>query len=123
MKMSRKQRACLPFLLTAAPLEKVARKCGVAVATLRRWLADDVNGFASALDGLLEETIQDAAQEIGIALAAVCPDAIATIKSVLKDPKADRETQLRAALAAIDRLLRIAEFKSELKTGEPLEER
>jgi hypothetical protein len=110
MKLNRRQRAAIPFLLTTAGIPEAAAASGVAETTLRTWLRDP--DFAAVIDSLLDEGIKEAVQRAGNGLGKLVPVAVERLGNLLKREKIDDEILLRAINNAIDRLTKIAALRS-----------
>ncbi|MFZ0339566.1 MAG: hypothetical protein WAL45_16135 [Terracidiphilus sp.] len=110
MKLSRRQKAAIPFLLTTGGIPEAAAASGVAETTLRAWLRDP--DFASLIDSLLDEGIKEATQRIATELGKLGPIAVEKLGDMLRKEKLDDETRLRAINSVIDRLTKIAALRS-----------
>jgi len=110
MKLSRRQKAAIPFLLTAGGIPEAAAASGVAETTLRAWLRDP--DFAGLIDSLLDEGIKEAAQRVGMELGKLGPIAVKKLAAMLERDKIDDEILLRAINSAIDRLTKIAALRT-----------
>ncbi len=115
MKLNRRQRAAIPFLLTTGGIPEAAAASGVAETTLRTWLRDP--DFAAVIDGLLDEGIKEAVQRIGIELGKLGPIAVKKLGEMLQKERLDDETTLRAINSTLDRLTKIAALRSSHRIG------
>ena len=116
------QIVALEALLTCPTQQAAAKKAGVDVSTLRRWLKESefAAAYQSARQGLIDATLNG--------LQAVAQKAVETLEGVLNDATAKPAERISAARAILDfalkghdqlsmeaRLAAIEELFSELK--------
>ena len=83
LKLTRRQRSALPFLVTGLTIEEASRQSSIPAATLRRWMADP--DFADLLDGIFDQRLQDAMNEAaGVDLSSALRDTVTAARDALK---------------------------------------
>jgi hypothetical protein len=110
VKLSRRQKATIPFLLSCGSLQDAAVASGISESTLRLWFRDP--DFANLIDGLLDEGITGAVQRVGIGLGKFGPIAVERLGKMLEREKIDDEVLIRAINSTLDRLTKIAALRS-----------
>ena len=102
--LSPKQVKAVEALLTTGEVAAAAQAAGVSRATLHRWLAEPI--FLAAV----REAEARALDDLSRLLVRLGRTAAATLAKAMNDPSAPWATRVRAADAALGRLLRLREL-------------
>jgi hypothetical protein len=103
--LSAKQRRAIEGLVTVGTVAGAAAYAECSRDTLYRWLRDDL-AFGEAL----HEAEMEAVSAIARRLAAVGPDAVATLEAAMTDDAATPAVRVRAASAVLGHVLQVREL-------------
>jgi len=95
-KLSRKQEQTIAALLTCDSITAATAGCGVAEATIHRWLKDD--GFQIAYREARRAVVQQAITQVQRATA----EAVATLRAVMQDSECPASARVSAAKAILE---------------------
>ena len=95
-KLSRKQEQTIAALLTCDSITAAAAGCGMAEATLHRWLKDD--GFQTAYREARRAVVQQAITQVQRATV----EAVATLRAVMQDSECPASARVSAAKAILE---------------------
>jgi transposase-like protein len=113
---SPKQRLVLAQLVSGKSISEAAIAVGVSESAIYRWLRGEHGlGFKLALDTLVDEALGDTIDDMTRRLTAGAPKAIDKILSLVDNGK-EEDTQLRAAVAMVDRIVRLIQLRGERRT-------
>ena len=104
-KLSRKQEQTIAALLTCDSITAAAAQCGIAEATIHRWLKDD--GFQSAYREDRRAVMQHAIVQVQRATA----EAVATLRSVMQDSESPASARVSAAKAILETAVKAVELE------------
>ena len=104
-KLSRKQEQTIAALLTCDSLTAAAAGCGIAEATLHRWLKDD--GFQAAYREARRAVVQQAIVQVQGATG----EAVKTLRAVMQDADAPASARVSAAKAILETAIRAVELE------------
>lgn len=104
--LSPKQSAAIAALLTSSTNEAAAKKAGVSLRTLNRWLVEP--NFRRALRLAQDEALERTFNR----LAAVGAEAVQVLLEVAADKEAAPAARVSAARAILENLLRYTELHS-----------
>ena len=104
-KLSRKQEQTIAALLTCDSLTAAAAGCGIAEATLHRWLKDD--GFQAAYREARRAVVQQAIVQVQGATG----EAVETLRAVMQDADAPASARVSAAKAILETAIRAVELE------------
>ena len=120
-KRSRKQEQIIAALLTCGSITEAAAGCGIAEATVHRWLKD------SAFQTAYREARCAVVQYAIVQMQRATGEAIETLRAVMRDPEAPASVKVSAAKTIVETAVKAVELTSVLKEkgiGEaPCEER
>jgi len=102
--LTAKQRRAVAALLTAGDVSAAARETGVSRETLHRWLRQP--DFLEAV----RVAEADALDNLSRSLVQLGRSAVETLEAAMGDPAAPWATRVRAADAALGRLLQLREL-------------
>ena len=105
-KIDRKRELAIVALLTSATQESAAKKSGVALSTLRRWLADE--DFQEDYRAARQTALTQATTY----LQGVAADAIETLHVIMLDAEAPANARVTAARSVIELALKTAEMNT-----------
>src|SRR5437879_1275745 len=105
-KLSRKQEQTIAALLTCDSLTAAAAGCGIAEATLHRWLKDD--GFQAAYREARRAVVQQAIVQVQGATG----EAVETLRAVMQDADAPASARVSAAKAILETAIRAVELEN-----------
>jgi hypothetical protein len=104
-RLSRKQEQTIAALLTCDSLIAAAAQCGIAEATLHRWLKDD--GFQTAYREARRAVVQFAIVHVQRAAA----EAVDTLRAVMHDSESPASARVSAAKAILDTAVKAIELE------------
>ena len=104
-KLSRKQEQTIAALLTCDSITAAAAGCGVAEATLHRWLKD--TAFQAAYREARRAVVQHAIAQVQRATA----EAVKTLRSVMQDAEAPASAKVSAAKAILETAVKAVELE------------
>ena len=104
-KLSRKQEQTIAALLTCDSITAAAASCGVAVATLHRWLKDE--GFQTAYREARRAVVQQAIVQVQGATG----EAVKTLRAVMQDADAPASARVSAAKAILETAVKAVELE------------
>jgi AcrR family transcriptional regulator len=107
--MTARQKLCIAKLATGASVADVARELGISEKTI--WSYYQEPTFRDAVDALTDTIIGDAAHQLTREFSESGPAAIAKIREIMSDKSATKDVQLRAAVALVDRLVKLVELR------------
>lgn len=111
--MTTRQKLCIAKLATGATVADVARELRISEKTIWEYYKQPV--FRSAIDALVDTIVGDATRQLTRELSEAGPEFIAKIRELVKDSRATKDVQLRAAMAGLDRLIRLNELSDARK--------
>jgi transposase-like protein len=115
---SPKQRLVLAQLVAGKSISEAAIAVGVSESAIYRWLRGEHGlGFKAALDSLVDEALGDTIDDMTRRLSAGGPKAITKILNLVDNGK-EEDTQLRAAVAMLDRFIRLIQLRGERKAAD-----
>lgn len=109
MTLTARQKLCVAKLATGATVAEVAREVNISEKTI--WEYYKLPAFRDAIDALTDTIIGDAAHQLTREFSDSGPAAIAKIREIISDKSASKDVQLRAAVAIVDRLVRLVELR------------
>ena len=104
-KLSRKQEQTIAALLTCDSITAAAAGCGVAEATVHRWLKQD--GFQAAYREARRAVVQHAITQVQSATG----EAVETLRSVMQDPEAPASAKVSAARTILETAVKAVELE------------
>ena len=104
-KLSRKHEQTIAALLTCDSITAAAADCGVAEATVHRWLKDVV--FQTAYREARRAVVQHAIAQVQRATG----DAVETLRSVMQDREAPASARVSAAKAVLETAVKAVELE------------
>lgn len=107
MALTALQKKAIAALLTSRTTEEAAQKAGCSARSIYKWLAEDAD-FKRELTAAEGQAIDNATRQ----LVALQNSAIAVFAGILDNPGLSPSLRLRAAVAALDLMLRLRDAKS-----------
>ena len=107
--MTTRQKLCIAKLATGASVVDVARELKISEKTV--WEYYKQPAFRDAIDALTDTIIGDAAHQLTREFSESGPAAIAKIREIIDDKSASKDVQHRAAVAIVDRLVKLVELR------------
>ena len=104
-KLSRKQEQTIAALLTCDSITAAAAGCGVAEATIHRWLKDA--DFQTAYREARRVVVQHAIVQV----QRVTGEAVETLRSVMQDADAPASARVSAAKAILETAVKAVELE------------
>jgi hypothetical protein len=106
-KLSQPQQKAIVALLENKKVADAAKKAGVPVRTLYRWMAEDVE-FKACLKAAEGDLIDSAVRR----LVGIADRSIDVIKEILNDEEVKDAVRLRAATTGIEAMLKMRELRN-----------
>ena len=104
-KLSRKQEQTIAALLTCGSITEASQQCGIAEATIHRWLKDA--DFQTAYREARRQVVQQAIAQVQQATG----EAVETLRSVMQDPEAPASAKVSAAKTVIETAVKAVELE------------